>query len=211
MESAGPLPRSGRAAAPWLSSPGWAENLEGERSGREQTGGLGDGLGAKPQYQGRFCPGRSGELVECLPGCPRGHSPGRPGNAGTVCRRSQWCVPSCWREPGVPGEQAECGVGTLQALLHSLPQVRGPQGSKGRAGQAAGPHATVQARDLGYRNSKEWHPCSTIPEPTTNGATRGAVPEGRDPVLGPTQTLGVCGVPGVPGAGDKVACQGWCL
>lgn len=33
-------------------------------------------------------------------------------------------------------------------------------------------------------------PCSTIPEPTMNGATKGVVPEGWDPVPGHIATLG---------------------
>lgn len=37
-----------------LSSLGWAEALKGERSGQEQTAGLGDGLDARPQNQGPF-------------------------------------------------------------------------------------------------------------------------------------------------------------
>lgn len=53
MEPPGLSPR-----AQWvgLSSPGWAEALEGERSGQEQMVGLGDGLGP-------FCPGGEGSMM----------------------------------------------------------------------------------------------------------------------------------------------------
>lgn len=60
----------GRAAAPAGGpnrgpvTPRVGEALEGERSGHEQMAGLGDGLGARSQYQG---PSALGSRGECPP------------------------------------------------------------------------------------------------------------------------------------------------
>lgn len=73
-----------------------------------------------------------GTVVNVSLATPRS-SPGRPGGAGTVCRRSRWCGPSCWREPAAPGEQArrEWGGASLTHRCRVHPP-RAAGGAKGR-------------------------------------------------------------------------------
>lgn len=136
--SARPLPWSTQAAAPaggpdegGLWSPGMRMGAVRPLTGREVA------------KSGRSAPG-SAHGVSATPGVWRGvkaslagsgHSPGRPSSAGTACRRSRWCGPSCWREPAAPGEQGrrEQGWGRPHPALQGSPT--GQQGERRAGGQ----------------------------------------------------------------------------